>query len=114
MCTNPEYAKPTVIYRGPNASEKFIECLLEERDAIETVLEHTEPMNITKEQELEFQRATHCGICDEPFEEPVEDKVRDPRSFNRTVQVCSPHGVQLIVSTSEVHTGNLSWSSQFR
>ncbi len=38
VCVSPEKTKQTVIFRGPNASEKFLECLLEEKQAIETQL----------------------------------------------------------------------------
>lgn len=63
VCKDPKYTKPTQIYRGEDASEKLIECLLEEQKEIETILEKIEPMNLSEQEQREFETSTHCGLC---------------------------------------------------
>ena len=41
VCTYPNYTKPTVIYRGSIASKKLIDCLVEEQNDIEQILQTT-------------------------------------------------------------------------
>lgn len=76
VCTDPRYTGPSVIYRGPDASRKFVRCLLTEKEHIETILGTIEPLEMSAEDERDFEEATHCGICDEPLSEPG-DRVRD-------------------------------------
>ena len=37
VCVNEQYSKPTVIYRGPDASKKFIKCMIEEERYIKHI-----------------------------------------------------------------------------
>lgn len=69
VCTDPRYTKESVIYRGPEASRRFIECLLKEEDEIKQILSHIEPLQMTEHDEINFANATHCSICENPFEE---------------------------------------------
>lgn len=38
VCQNPKYTKPTVIYRGSNASKVLLESVLKEKKEIESIL----------------------------------------------------------------------------
>ena len=77
VCYDPQYTKPTVIYRGPNACEKFLECLLEEEKEIFEILSRTEPMRLTPDNEKDFLSAPNCSICGEKFHEESFDIVHD-------------------------------------
>ena len=67
-------SKPAVVYRGPNVVETFLEKLLEEELYIVSILKEIKPMLISSEEEEQFQKATHCHICEE---ELGADRVRD-------------------------------------
>ena len=69
-----DFNTPPVVYRGENAVEKFLECLLVEEKRIRPILEHVVPMELNVLDERSFQTATHCHICDE---ELGTDRVRD-------------------------------------
>ena len=73
---NPKYSKPVKIYRGKNASSKFIECLLEEQEEIKTKLKQTIAIKMTDHDTIQYQNSTNCYICGEPFEDK-RDKCRD-------------------------------------
>ena len=67
VSVNPQYTKPSVIYRGQDASHKFIESLQKERLEIEKVLENIEPIQMSEEDETDFQKAIKCCICNRKF-----------------------------------------------
>ena len=48
VCTDPRYTKESVIYRGPDASRRFIECLLKEEEEIKEILSHIEPLRMNE------------------------------------------------------------------
>ena len=70
-----KYSKPVVIYRGPDAVSKFL--LLEVKDLQKVMSENfNKPLNLTGEEEEEFQRSTHCWICNRKYsgdDVPVRD-----------------------------------------
>ena len=77
-CYDDKFSRPIQLYRGKNAVYKFLEAMLEEVDYCEkTKNEHfNQPMDLTNEDEENFQAATKCHICKKDFSE--EDKrVRD-------------------------------------
>ena len=56
--------------------EKFLKALLKEETYIRDILSFKRPLNMSREDEIRFQEATHCHICEREFEE--EDiRVRD-------------------------------------
>ena len=69
-----DFNTPPVVYRGENAVEKFLQCLLVEEKRIRPILEHVVPMELSALDERSFQTATYCHICDE---ELGSDRVRD-------------------------------------
>ena len=69
-----DFNTPPVVYRGENAVENFLECLLVEEKHIRPILEHVVPMELSALDERSFQTATYCHICDE---ELGSDRVRD-------------------------------------
>ena len=57
-----KYSKPVVIYRKPDAVYKFLVSMLLEVHDLQKVIRQNfnEPLNLTEEEEEEFQRSTHC------------------------------------------------------
>lgn len=82
VCTDSNYTKPKVIYRGSNASKKLIECLVEEQKDIEQILQTIEPIPMTKEDEESFRTATHCCLCHKVFA-VNETKVKHHLHFHK-------------------------------
>lgn len=75
-----EYEKPDpVLYRGENAVQEFLKCMVRERDRIVEKLNNTQPMALTPEDERDFAEASECYICNEPM---GVDKVRDHDHIN--------------------------------
>ena len=78
-----KYSKDTVIYRGrdstsENAVSKFLQCMLLEVEDCQKVTRENfnKPLRMTKKDEKEFKKATHCHICDIKYKEDSV-KVRD-------------------------------------
>lgn len=69
-----ETSKQPVVYRGLDAAEKFVECMVKEQEAIEEKFKHCEPMIMTGTDWQSFKKATHCHICNK---ELGAIKVRD-------------------------------------
>ncbi|MES9902420.1 MAG: hypothetical protein ABW168_07025 [Sedimenticola sp.] len=76
VCVNDEYSRPTVIYRGRNAVEKFIECMLVEEERIKSVYKNPKPMVMSSEDDRMFENAKKCHICQQYFRKDSV-KVRD-------------------------------------
>ena len=70
------YTKSVLIYCGKDASSKFIKYLLEEQSEIKELLKRNEPIKMTCKDIKHYQKATHCYICGEGFDE-AQDKCRD-------------------------------------
>ena len=77
VCTDPRFKKESVIYRGPDASRRFIECLLKEEEEIKEILRHIEPLKMSEEDRIAFADATYCFICENPFDTGESNKVID-------------------------------------
>ena len=77
-CYDDKYSKPAQIYRGENAVHKFMENMLEEVNWCKSKMKKhfNKPLKMTKENETDFQKATKCYICDEPYKEK-DIQVRD-------------------------------------
>ena len=77
-CYDDEYSKPVQVFRGENAVYKFMENMLEEVDWCKSIMEEqfNKPLVMTEENEIDFQKATKCHICDRQYQD--EDiRVRD-------------------------------------
>ncbi len=65
------------------AAEKMIDDWLQLEEKLLEVTRHQEPIKMTAEDEEDFQKATHCSICEEPFtaqdleKKGKGDRVRD-------------------------------------
>lgn len=70
------------IYRDKNCVDIFVERLIYHAKFIgENYLHKIVPMiDLTPEQQIEFDNATHCGICEQPFKNG-DIKVRDHNHF---------------------------------
>ena len=77
-----DFSKPVVLYRGKDASRKLIESLLQEQAEIEDILKDIAPIEMTETDELAFQQATTCGLCNKPFHKN-ETKVKHHQHFGR-------------------------------
>ena len=65
-CYDDKYSKPVQIYRGENAVYKFMENMLEEVNWCKSKMKKhfNKPLEMTKENETDFQKAAKCHICD--------------------------------------------------
>ena len=74
MCAAPHLTTPPVIYRSENATEVFLEKLMEEEKCICTILSNSKPLEMTDEDDQKFRDATIYSICGE---ELCDRRVRD-------------------------------------
>ena len=77
-CYDHKYTKPVQIYRGENAVYKFMENMLEEVNWCKSKMKKhfNKPLKMTKENEIDFQKATKCHICDIKYTDK-DIRVRD-------------------------------------
>ena len=64
------------LYRGEDCMDKFVNQLKEIHSEINDRMKENKKMDITDEQEIEFQNSTRCSICNKCFKED-DEKVRD-------------------------------------
>ena len=69
-----QYCKSPVVYRGENVVETFLKKLKEEEKEIVNILTDVKPMQLSAEEEDEFQKSIACHICEEVL---GADRVRD-------------------------------------
>ena len=60
--------KKPVLYRGPDATEKFLQYLGEEEETIKEFCKNPKPICMTKEDWAVFNNTTNCYICHKVFE----------------------------------------------
>ena len=77
-CYDDKYSKPVQIHRGANAVHKFMENMLEEVNWCKSIMKKhfNKPLEMTKENEIDFQKATKCHICDQQYTDK-DIRVRD-------------------------------------
>ena len=77
-CYDDKYSQPLKIYRGEKAVYTFLEYLLDEVKYCKKIIkkEFNKPLNMTKENEKEFQKADECHICNKKYTEK-DIQVRD-------------------------------------
>ncbi|XP_074026644.1 uncharacterized protein [Leptinotarsa decemlineata] len=63
-------------YRGKDCMQWFADEMSQLAEDMTTVFWCPFDIDMTAEQEVEFRRATHCHICEEPFT-PGDKKIRD-------------------------------------
>jgi len=80
VSTLEKYDKDIVLFRSDDedvsVAEKFLNSLLKEADEISRIMENIVPMNLTEEEENEFQAAEKCSLCGQQFDED-DKRVRD-------------------------------------
>ncbi|XP_074604098.1 uncharacterized protein LOC141857504 [Brevipalpus obovatus] len=65
------------LYRGKDAAKNFLCSIIEDYKWVkETLAFSFKPLGMSDEDELAFKAATHCHICEDPFDEN-ESRVRD-------------------------------------
>ncbi|CAC5416577.1 unnamed protein product [Mytilus coruscus] len=67
VCTNANYSKAPVIYRGKNVVEHFFESMFQEEDYIGNILADAEPLIMSTNTEKKFKDATNCYVCGTMF-----------------------------------------------
>ena len=77
----PDFIKPIVWYRGPNAAEKFIHELQHEAEKL--CVEYITPQEITGDDEVCLESAQVCHICQRILVDDG-DHVRDHCQFTGT------------------------------
>lgn len=77
---DPQYTKPTVVYRGPDAVEQLIESLLNEKEEINKILQDIKPLQLTENDKKVFYQAMRCCICQNMFT-PREQRARHHNHF---------------------------------
>ena len=68
------------LYRGEDCMDKFVEALSQIKNEIFEKMKEVKPMEISPEQEQEFQSSTRCSICNKIFKED-DEKVHDHCHF---------------------------------
>ena len=78
VCVDDKFSKSTAVFRGKNASFKFIEEILKEYQYCEKVMKKrfTKNLIISEEEEEQCQSSNTCWIC-EKFIDDDNEKVRD-------------------------------------
>ena len=68
-CYDDKYTQPLKIYRGEKAVYTFLEYMLDEVKYCKRIIkkEFNKPLNMTKENEEEFQKADECHICNKKY-----------------------------------------------
>ena len=74
VCADPQHKFSPVVYRGPNVVEELLARLKQEACAIHDVLSKVVPMQLSVEEEHDFETAYECYLCEEPL---GIDRVRD-------------------------------------
>ncbi|XP_077983947.1 uncharacterized protein LOC144438679 [Glandiceps talaboti] len=77
-CYDDTFSKKSVIYRGSDASKKFMEKMLSEVDYCNNIKQQhfNKPLRMSKNDENCFQKATQCHICETSYEKDCT-RVRD-------------------------------------
>ena len=78
VCIVYKFSKPVVVYRGENATYKFIEAILEEYEYCKKLMKKHFNKNLimTEEEEENVQSSNTCWIYEKLIEDDNE-KVRD-------------------------------------
>lgn len=63
-----------VTYRGENVAETFVQHMLQVEGQLINILRESKPLKMLREDEILFQKTTHCHICQKKLE---SDRVRD-------------------------------------
>ena len=68
-CYDDKYTQPMKIYRGEKTVYTFLEYMLDEVKYCKRIIkkEFNKPLNMTKENEEEFQKADECHICNKKY-----------------------------------------------
>lgn len=61
-------------YRGENVAETIVQHILQVENQLINILRESKPLKMLKEDEILFQKSTHCHICQKKLE---SDRVRD-------------------------------------
>ncbi len=75
-----KYDKEIKLFRSDdeniNVAAQFLNSLLKEADEIKTIMSKVVPMNLTEDEEVQFQLADTCHLCSNPFLSKEELKLK--------------------------------------
>jgi len=82
------YSKPIKIYRGEEAAKRFILKMFEEVRSCQSVMrEHfNKPLNMTPENERDFQNSTSCYICGRKYKAEELKEAESKKRINKRVR----------------------------
>ena len=74
-----KYSGDVVIYRGEDCMQKFMKCMFDEVKKCQKIIRENfnKPLQMTKEDEEAFRKATHCHICEKKYNSKDDEPVRD-------------------------------------
>ena len=77
-CYDDKYSKPVKVYRGKNAVYRFLEEMLKEVEHCKKIVKtkFNKPLNMTDEDEANFEVMDHCHICSNAYTDK-DMRVRD-------------------------------------
>jgi len=67
VCTVDEYDKPLKLYRGVDTISNFVNDLISEYDDVIRILKNIKPIELTKKDEINYQNADRCFLCNGLF-----------------------------------------------
>ena len=73
----PQFCKPTVIYRGRDAADVFVQKILMECYEVELALSEVKPMDFTERDNEVFSNSETCSICTGRLDWETEQVCRD-------------------------------------
>ena len=77
ICVDDEFTKPIAVFRGENATYKFIKAIFKEYQYCKKVMKkHFNKTLIMSEEEEQFQSSSTCWICEKLIDND-DEKVRD-------------------------------------
>ena len=85
---SPFYESKTVSYRGPDAGGKFLRDILkEEKRVMQLINDANKEIIMTPADERQFQSASECHICEEPFTNKDTEWVEEGGYFRKGERV---------------------------
>ena len=82
VCVDDKFIKPIVVFRGENATYKFVKTILKEYEYCKKEMKKHFNKNLIMTEEEEFQSSNICWICEKLIDDD-DEKVRDHCHISR-------------------------------
>ena len=66
VSTDAKYSSNPKMFKGLNCVRQFLDCLKKDVDELIDVIKHPLEMNMTAQDQIDFENSTHCHICHKP------------------------------------------------